>query len=309
MDPSTLAVLGLGEGGFATARGLDSQSGWRSGTGPAEGRNRRLLAVDIALNDPVRGPMIRRHAEEASAEVSEGYGPELGEAEVVFSIITCDQSEKAAASAKPFLKPGTLYLDYNSITRTIAERNAALLEEGGVDYVDVAVMGSFHHYGYRPPLLIAGAQAEKAAAWLRPLGFDIEILPGAAGRASAVKILRSILMKGLEALAVEFMVAARHQGLLEETLACTGDVDRRGFRDFISMLVQSHLVHGRRRHEEVELVNQMLRESGIEPLMSLATERSHFRTIAMGGLREGEPMPELEEALRVLTDDVVKPSK
>lgn len=309
MDPSTLAVLGLGEGGSATARGLDNQSGWRSGASPAESRNRRLLAVDIALNDPVRGPMIQRHAEEASAEVSEGYGPELGAAEVVFSIVTCDQSENAAASAKPFLKPGTLYLDYNSITRTTAERNATLLEEGGVDYVDVAVMGSFHLYGYRPPLLIAGAAAERVAAWMRPLGFEIEVLPGAAGRASAVKILRSILMKGLEALTIEFMVAARHQGLLEETLACTGDVDRRGFRDFISLLVQTHLVHGRRRHEEVELVNQMLRESGIEPLMSLATERSYFRTIAMGALREGEPIPELEEALRVLTDEVVRPSK
>ena len=170
-------------------------------------------------------------------------------------------------------------------------------------------MGSFHLYGYRPPLQIAGAAAERTAAWMRPLGFEIEVLPGAAGRASAVKILRSILMKGLEALAVEFMVAARHLGLLEETLACMGDVDRRGFRDFISLLVQTHLVHGRRRHEEVELVNQMRRESGIEPLMSLATERSISARSPWARCARASRYRSSRRRSRVLTEEVVRPSK
>ncbi len=300
MTPKEIALLGFGEAGTAIGRGLVEDCGWLE-------QGRRLVAVDIALDEGELGQAMRRRAEDLGIEIHAGYGPHLGAADLVIAVVTGDQSLEAARAAAACLGPGATYLDFNSITRAMAEADAEALAGSGAAYVDVADMGSFYRYGHRAPLLMAGEKAGEVAQSLSSLGFEIEVLGPVAGTASAVKILRSILMKGLEALGVEFMVAARHQGLLEEALACLGDVDKSGFRAFLENVTATHLVHAKRRHEEIELVNQMLRESGIEPLMSIATERSHFRTLASGATRPGGPVPTLEEALQILADEVVKP--
>lgn len=301
MDPTTIAILGFGEGGTAIGRGMAHESGWR-------GNRNRLIAIDIAVDAGARGEAMRKRAEGLGIEIGGVYDPHLAEADLVHSVVTCDCAGEAAEAAARHLKKEALFLDHNSITRGMAEANARIIEAAGADYIDVAVMGGFLAHGYRAPMLLAGRRAFEAAEWMRGVGYEVEVLPGPAGRASAVKILRSIMMKGIEALGVEFLVAARQQGLLEEALACTKDVDRSGFAEFLTMLVKTHIVHAERRHEETVLVNQMLRESGIEPLMSLATERSHFRSIAAGAIRPDEPVPDLETALDLLTREAVRPS-
>jgi 3-hydroxyisobutyrate dehydrogenase-like beta-hydroxyacid dehydrogenase len=250
---------------------------------------------------------MRRRAEGLGIEIAAEYGPALAAADLVHSVVTCDRAGVAAGQAAPFLKQGAVFLDHNTVTRKMAEDNARVVEAAGADYIDVAVMGGFLAYGYKAPMTIAGRRAEEVGAWMRAVGYDVTVMPGPAGVASAVKILRSIMMKGIEALGVEFLVAARRQGLLEEALACTADVDKAPFRDFIAMLVTTHIAHAKRRHEETVLVNDMLRESGIEPLMSLATERSHFRSIATGAVRPEDPVPDLETALDILTREAVRP--
>ena len=90
------------------------------------------------------------------------------------------------------------------------------------------------------------------------------------GSASAVKVLRSVLIKGVEALAIESFVAARRQGLLEEVMGCLGDIDAGTFAGSLAMLTQTHIVHAHRRWEEMGLVAQTLRDTGVEPLMTEA---------------------------------------
>ncbi|MDP6705517.1 MAG: NAD(P)-binding domain-containing protein [Alphaproteobacteria bacterium] len=300
MTPTTIALLGFGEAGTAIGRGLVEDCGWL-----AEGR--QLVVIDIALDAGEAGQAMRRRAEDLGIDIHVDYGPHLASADVVISVVTGDQARNAAAAAAAHLRPEAVYLDFNSITRSMTEANAEALAPSGANFIDIAVMGSFHAYGQRVPLLVAGEDAGSITQWLCSLGFLAKVLGPVVGTASAVKILRSILMKGLEALGVEFMVAARHQGLLEEALACTADVDIGGFRHFLELLTTTHLVHAKRRHEEVELVNRMLRESGMEPLMSLATERALFRTLATGATRPGGPVPSLDEALQTLADHVVRP--
>jgi 3-hydroxyisobutyrate dehydrogenase len=299
-SPDSIAILGFGEAGTAIGRGMAHESGWRS-------NQNRLLAVDIGLDQGRRGAAMRKRADGFGIEIAAEYGPALSAADLVHSVVTCDRAGEAAEAAAPFLRQGALYLDHNTVTRKMAEDNARIVEAAGADYIDVAVMGGFLAYGYKAPMTIAGRRAEEVGAWLRSVGYDIKVMPGPAGVASAVKILRSILMKGIEALGVEFLTAARRQGLLEEALDCTADVDKAPFRDFVAMLVTTHIAHARRRHEECVLVNEMLRESGIEPLMSLATERSHFRSIATGAVRPEDPVPDLATALDILTRDAVRP--
>ena len=215
-----------------------------------------------------------------SVTLSRDYGKALAEAEFVTSTVTGDDALDAARSALEFLKPGTVFLDFNTITRKTAREIAALMDAKGVQYVDVAVFGSFHAVGYRTPLLIAGRDTDRVVPWMEGLGFKVKVLNDQAGDASAVKMLRSIMMKGIEALAVECLVAAREQGLLEEVLDCFGDVDAATFRGMLDILVTTHIPHCKRRMEEVEKVNKNLIETGIEPLMSAATLANHRRTLA-----------------------------
>lgn len=302
-DPTTVAHLGLGEGGTALARGFAERSGWRK-----PGSNRSQLAIDIAAGLGARGAAMAERAAAMGVTLSRDYGPSLAEAEFVTSTVTGDDALDAARSALEFLKPGAIFLDFNTITRKTAVAIAKLMDAKGVQYVDAAVFGSFHAVGYRTPLLIAGRDTDRIVPWMEGLGFKVKVLNDRAGDASAVKMLRSIMMKGIEALAVECLVASREQGLLEEVLDCFGDVDAATFRGMLDILVTTHIPHCKRRMEEVEKVNRNLVETGIEPLMSAATLANHRRTYEANVAGEGK-VPPMDEALRILADDVVKPGR
>ncbi|MEX2644482.1 MAG: DUF1932 domain-containing protein [Acetobacterales bacterium] len=300
-DPATIALLGFGEAGTALARGLVTESGWRDA---APGR--RLVSVDVAAGQGRRGTAMAERATQLGVELHRDYGDALAAADLVFSVVTGSAADAAADAARAAMKRGALYLDLNTITRSQTAEIAGRVESSGVSYVDVGVVGVFYAVGYRAPMLLAGPRAPEAEAWMTPLGFAARAMSERPGDASAVKMLRSILMKGIEALSVECLVAAREQDLLEEVLDCVGDVDRIPFRDFLTRIVTTHLVHVERRLEEVEKVNDNLRETGIEPLMSAATLRSHRRTLDAGVVPEDGVVPELDAALATLAEKVVK---
>jgi len=302
MNVDTIAVLGFGEGGSAIGRGLADTSGWLAGA-----PRRQVLAVDIALDKDPRGRALGDKARGLGVAIADGYTQVLRSADAVFSVVTGEEALNAARAAAPHLKPGALYLDLCTITRDMALADMAALEGSGVRYVDVAVMGTFLGFGYKAPMLLAGEHAEAASAWMNSLGFDTKVLGPKPGSASAVKLLRSIMMKGIEALGVECLVAARRQGLLDEVLDNVGDVDKMSFAKFVSMLVTTHTVHARRRMEEMELVERMLQEIGMAPLMTAATVHSHGRTVDADAMPPDGRVPDLEGALALLTDRVVKP--
>src|SRR5215467_7200718 len=126
------------------------------------------------------------------------------------------------------------------------------------------------------------------------------------GSASAVKMVRSVLMKGIEALAVESLVTAERQGILEEVLSCFGDADLVDFRDLIATLTQTHIVHAHRRWEEMGLVGRTLRETGVDPLMTEVIEKSLRRSVDAGIAPADGKVPEFDEALRILSEKVIR---
>src|SRR5262249_58423972 len=142
-----------------------------------------------------------------------------------------------------------------------------------------AVMGVFCKDGIKAPMLAAGADVEAVVAWMNANGFAVQMLGPRPGSASAVKMGRSVLMKGIEALAVESLVTAERQGILEEVLGCFGDADLVDFRDLIATLTQTHTVHARRRWEEMGLVGRTFRGTRVDPLMTEATERNLRRSV------------------------------
>ena len=291
---------GWGEAGTALATGLRDGVDWCDGAGD-------VLAVDIALDEGARGATIRARAEALRVPIYKDYGQFLAGADLVISVVTGVQAMGAVTAARPHLKLGAVFLDFNTVTREMAIANAAVLKDSGADYVDVAVMGMFYNFGYRAPLLLAGPRAAAVGAWMTAAGFEITVLSERIGDASAVKMLRSIVMKGLEALGVECLVAAEAQGLRLEVLDCLADLDNVSFAEFVGKLVTTHMVHAERRLEEMALVSQTLRENGFEPVMTEAIRRVHTRTIESGAIATDGIVPELGAALKTLTERAMRP--
>lgn len=305
-SPRVIALLGFGEAGSAIARGLCAEGGWRGTAKPGDNAPRRVIAIDTALDKDARGTTLGKAARALDIAISDSYTEALSEADLVICAVQGEHALEAAAAAAPLLKKGAHFLDLCTVTGKMSDEDRAEIEKGAGRYIDVAVMGGFFKQGIKAPMLVAGEDAAEAVAWMNANGFETKLLGPKPGSASSVKMLRSTLIKGVEALGVEALVTARRQGILEEVLACLSDADQMPFRDYIAMLVQTHIVHAHRRWEEMGLVAQTLRETGVDPLMTEAIERSHRRTVDAGIAPANGQVPSLDDALTILSEKVIR---
>jgi len=306
IDPKVIALLGFGEAGSAIARGLAAEGGWRGPTKPGDNAPRQLIAIDPALDKDARGTALGKEARRLDIAIADRYTEVLGEADLVICAVQGEHALEAARSAAPLLKKGAHYLDLCTVTGKMSDEDRAPIEAAGGRYIDIAVMGGFFKSGIKAPMLVAGEDVEPIVAWMNANGFDTKVLGTRPGSASSVKMLRSVIVKGIEALAVESFVTAERQGILKEVMGCLGDIDAGTFSGSLAMLAQTHIVHAYRRWEEMGLVARTLRETGVDPLMTEAIEKSHRRTVDAQIAPADGKVPPLDEALRILSEKVVR---
>ena len=306
LSPRVIALLGFGEAGSAIARGLCAEGGWRGPVRPGDNAPRRVIAIDTALDRDARGSALGKEARRLDVAIQGSYTEALGEADLVICAVQGEHALEAAEAAAPLLRKGAHYLDLCTVTGKMSDEDRALIEAAGGRYIDIAVMGGFFKHGIKAPMLVAGEDVEAAVAWMNASGFDAKVLGPKPGSASSVKMIRSVLIKGVEALGVEAYVTAERQGILEEVMGCMGDVDKVGFANFVGTLVQTHTVHAYRRWEEMGLVGKTLRETGVDPLMTETTERSLRRSVDAAIAPADGKVPSLDEALKLLSENVIR---
>uniref|UniRef100_UPI0018EF1966 DUF1932 domain-containing protein n=1 Tax=Paracoccus binzhouensis TaxID=2796149 RepID=UPI0018EF1966 len=186
-------------------------------------------------------------------------------------LVTADQALAAAKAAAAALPPGLLWLDGNSCAPGTKRRAAAAIEAAGGRYVDMAIMAPVHPRLHRTPALLAGPHAEAALAALAPLDMALAVEGPRVGDASAIKMLRSVMIKGFEALTAECLLAARRAGVEQAVLASLQASDpgwdwaARGAYNLERMMV-----HGARRAAEMQEVAATLRELGLPDRMATA---------------------------------------
>ena len=254
---TTIGFLGYGEAGAAISAGLRA--------GGVQG----IVAYDIAWES---SDLIRRRATEN--EVALVSAPhELAAADVIISAVVCTDAHAAARSVAEALGDTHWYLDINSVSPGVKMSIAESLAPKGVRYVDVAVMSNVSSDLERLPLLGAGPDAEGVPGVLGvPLNY--EVVSESPGDAARIKMFRSLFVKGLEALALESMLACYPSGVHEQVLATLeGTFGKYSFPGLVKHLIERHAVHGRRRANELEEVAESLREVGVEPIMAEAAFR------------------------------------
>jgi 3-hydroxyisobutyrate dehydrogenase-like beta-hydroxyacid dehydrogenase len=259
----TIGFIGFGEAGSTIAAGLRAAG------------CERTIAYDINRRDPGRGPLIERRAAESGTTLVETSADLARGSRVIFSTVTSNAALDAATQTAPFLTPTHVYADLNSVSPALKQQVASVIGGSGARFVEVAVMAPVAPYGHRVPMLLGGPAAPELAEMLSPLGMRLEVLAtGAIGTAAAVKMCRSIIVKGLEALMCECVLGASRFGADEQVFASLDEsFPGLDFKKLADYMVGRVVVHGERRAREMEEVAETLRAIGVDPIMAEATVR------------------------------------
>ena len=256
-----IAFLGFGEAAQAFLEG------WRSRPDFAA----RVVAYDVKTDSPEARVRDAKRADYAAAGVEDGASAPtaLVHAPLVFSVVTADQAEAAALAALPGLARDAFFFDCNSCAPQTKARSASQVEAAGGRYVDVAVMSPVHPRLHLTPLLISGPHAAAAAAALRALDMAPRVHEGPVGSSSAVKMIRSVMIKGLEALACECALAGRAAGVDAVVLASL-DETFPGFdwKKRVAYMMERVMTHGVRRAAEMREVALTVDWLGLDGAMS-----------------------------------------
>ncbi len=285
-----LAFIGFGEAAFSIASGLREAG--------LEG----MAAFDVAADREPFRTRIRQRAEQAGVTLLDS--PEaLAGAETVFVLVQPSASMAVAQSCAAHVSPAALYIDLTSLGPVDKAAVGAHVTAAGRRFVDAAILGSAPASRHRVPIVAAGPQAEEFARLFAPYGMEITPVGERFGAAAGIKIVRSVLAKGLEALYVEALIAARRMGVEAEVLqSFCAFLDARPALDTAAMLVRSHLPHAGRRADEMRMSRAAVLETGLDPLMTDAIVALMERTVASGVVDDsgGNQPPSLDAALTIL---------
>jgi 3-hydroxyisobutyrate dehydrogenase len=254
-----IAFIGFGEAGQTISRGLLGDSK------PA------IRTYDILFGQPGGAP-LEAAARSLGVAPARDHADAVRGADLVFLAVTASSSLQAAKSCLPGLTKGQLFLDVNSVSPQRKIETAALVSPTGAAYVDVAVMAPVAPYLHKVPCLIGGPGAAALAPRALALGMKMELVAVEVGQASAIKMFRSIVVKGLEAILVESMTASSEYGVEARVLASLQEtfpgID---WEKLSGYMIERVVSHGARRAAEMREVAATLEGIGLEPTMAAAS--------------------------------------
>lgn len=232
-----------------------------------------MSTYDILLDDAAARPAMLERARGAGVAPRDTLGDALDGADLVISAVTATAARDVARDAARWLRPGQVFLDINSVSPETKRGNARLVAASGADYVEAAVMAPVPPQRLAVPMLLGGERAGALAAALRALGMNATAVAEEIGTASAIKMCRSIMIKGIEALTVECLFAARRFGAEDAVLASLDKTfPHMGWAaELPDYLVSRVAEHGRRRAAEMREVALTLQDVGVPPIMAGAT--------------------------------------
>jgi 3-hydroxyisobutyrate dehydrogenase-like beta-hydroxyacid dehydrogenase len=270
----TLAFIGFGEAGQAIAAGL------------RETGVERISAWDILFPE-IEGEKLRAAAVASAVHCHGTAADAVRKADIVISAVTAASSVEAAHSVKPHLAGRPFFLDINSVSPGRKQETAKLLGDAA-RYVDVAVLAPIHPARHRTPMLLAGPDAAAIASVLAGFGMRASIAGAEVGAAAAIKMVRSVMIKGIEALTLECFLAAARAGVIDQVAASMkNNYPGLDWKKIVPYNLERMANHGERRAAEMEEVADTLRELGIEPLMTAATVK---RQREMGEIGAQQPV-------------------
>jgi 3-hydroxyisobutyrate dehydrogenase-like beta-hydroxyacid dehydrogenase len=275
MAPWHVGLIGFGEVGSIFGRALAAQAdvvevcAWDV-----------RFANDAAFREQVPMPIM----------VAAGCAALCERATLIISAVTAANTLAVAVEAAASIRPGAFFLDLNSASPGAKQQAARAIEGAGARYVEAGVMTSVPPYGIRVPMLLGGAYAAALGPVLVALGMDANPVSERIGIASAIKMSRSILIKGLEAIVIESFTNARRYGVEDHMLPTLDEtfpgIDWQRLGGYLFSRVAQH---GKRRAEEMREAARTVEETGIAPIASraIADKQQWVAQLAQAGAFDG----------------------
>ena len=281
MQLDSIGFVGYGEVGKIFSAGLQAKPGVTS-----------VSVWDLKLGDPLTRDAETAHARAAGVTAMASMAALCERSRFILSAVTASNTLAVAREAAQHIRPGSVFLDLNSASPGTKQQCAALIDAAGAHYVEAGVMTSVPPHGIRVPMLLGGAQAAALAQALHAWGLDARAVSEQLGVASAIKMCRSVMIKGLEALVIESYATARQYGVEDHVLPTLAEtfpsIDwQQTGAYFFSRVVQ----HGKRRAEEMRESANTVREAGFEPFMAsaIADKQQWVADQAAAGVFSGLP--------------------
>lgn len=234
-------------------------------------RGHSIAAYDKKLGD-TSGDAMRTHAAEFGVTMTGSHAELAARSDLIISAVTASQTVPVAEACAAAVLRGSYFLDFNSASPGAKVEAASVIEAAGARFVEGAVMTSVPPHRLRVPLLLGGPHAAELEWVLTAIGFDAKVASDKLGVASATKMCRSVMVKGLEAMMIESLTTARHYGVEDRVLASLAETFP-GFdweaqaNHFFQRVIQ----HGRRRAEEMREVAVTVHEAGLSPFSASGT--------------------------------------
>jgi 3-hydroxyisobutyrate dehydrogenase-like beta-hydroxyacid dehydrogenase len=285
MSTPCVGIIGLGEVGLTFGLAM-AETG-------AE-----VLGYDVRFVEP--GGSRKQELPAVPGIRPVAYAELFSRAAIILSTVTTDVALEAARSAVPYLSGKHIYVDLNSTSRAAKMRLAEVVSGSGARFVEGAILGAVGASGAKTRVILTGPAAQEIAETLNGLGLNCEEFGQQFGDGASFKMLRSIFSKGLEALLLEMLAAARRAGLEDEVWSeIAGFMASHPFEKVARSWIESHAVAYERRYYEMAQVVETLHELDVEPLMSEATLAFFKRSLGLGLDEAFRQKPEsAEEVIR-----------
>jgi 3-hydroxyisobutyrate dehydrogenase-like beta-hydroxyacid dehydrogenase len=260
----TIGFIGFGEVGQLFSRQLAAQA------------NVAVAVYDILFDRPDARSELDRCAGSAGVRTVATLDELCRASRIVISAVTADQAVAAARAAAPALSEAHVYLDLNSVSPTTKRLAADAVGGAGAQFVEFAVMAPVGGPGISVPILAGGEAAAEIAATLNPLGMAIAPVSPEIGVASATKLCRSIVIKGMEALMVDLSLAGEKAGVLPGVLtSLSASYPGLDWAEILDVMPSRVKRHGVRRAAEMREVSRMMSELGLDGSLAEAIAARH----------------------------------
>lgn len=249
-----VGIIGFGEVGQVFAKGLLEKT-------------KHVFIYDILLEKNKN--LITEKINNIGVQAVDGI-EQIGECcTLIISLVNSSASEVVAAEVAKGIRKGTVFLDLTTSTPLVKSKSEKIIVSNGGIYVDASIMGTVATEQQQVPLLIAGEQSVKVQALLNSLGFNCQAINHPNGGAASIKLLRSIFMKGLEALILETMITAKNYGVSDEVMqSISKTINNNDFTTFANALITTHVIHKNRRYKEVLDSCNLIKEAELSPFVT-----------------------------------------
>jgi len=293
-----LAFIGFGEVASAFSAALSA-------------RGAEITAYDVLIGQA--GGIDRLKARSAGTKVAFcGLAEALSGAQYVLSTVTTSVAREAAQECVPHLGPAQTYVDMNATDPGVKLEIERIITPSGAAFVEGAVLGAVGVTGAKTEILLGGPHGRRAERELGgELGLNVRFYSDDIGKASMFKMLRSVFSKGMEALLIEFLVAGERAGIRDDLWREVTELfAQHPFEKTASNWVRSHATAHARRYHEIKQVAGVLRQLGVEPMVTAATEAFFQRSGSLGLQEQFKTTPAtMDELVKFLNQRLPAPPR